>query len=301
MVKIALLISCLVSGYLLQRTALFDKKSAIVLNNLIVYFFIPLLTLYHVPKIDFQVNLIWLSITPFLIFIGSILFFKIISSTRNIERKTEGALIMTSGIGSISFVGFPVFEILYGSQGLTYGIILSLAGTFCVFNTIGIGTGMYYSENSPDLKKLLQRIIRFPPLIAFLSAVIINISNIPIHHTIDELLARLIAPFSVLALLAIGMQIDISLDRKLLKNLLLGQTYKLIFAPIMIYVLMWHILGIQDTIAKVCILGAAIGSMNAISIVAAQMGLNPRLSALMPALSIPFSIPILFLIDYFLL
>ena len=68
----------------------------------------------------------------------------------------------------------------------------------------------------------------------------------------------------------------------------------------LMYVFMWQVLGIQDLIAQVCIMGAAIGSMNAVSIVAAQMGLNPKLSSFMPALSIPVSIPLLFLIDQFL-
>ncbi len=66
----------------------------------------------------------------------------------------------------------------------------------------------------------------------------------------------------------------------------------------LVYLLLWHIVAVDDLIAKVCLLGAAIGSMNAVSIVAAQMGLNPRLASLMPAISIPLSIPLLFLIDY---
>jgi predicted permease len=61
---------------------------------------------------------------------------------------------------------------------------------------------------------------------------------------------------------------------------------------------MWHLLGIQDLTTKICILGAAIGSMNAVSILAAQLNLAPRLSVLMPAIGIPISVPILFLIDY---
>ena len=82
------------------------------------------------------------------------------------------------------------------------------------------------------------------------------------------------------------------------EKLLLGQSYKLILAPLIIYIFMWHLLGIQDLTAKICILGAAIGSMNAVSILAAQLNLAPRLSVLMPAIGIPISVPILFLIDY---
>jgi len=286
---------------LLRRISLFDEQTPIVLNNLIVYFFIPIITIKHIPKIDFEWNLIWLSITPFIIYLFSFLFMKLMSSINSIDHQTEGTLIMTSGIGSISFVGFPVFEILYGSEGLAYGVVLSLAGTFLVFNTIGISTGLYYSKQTKDFKSLLKKVLTFPPLVAFIIALIINFSNFEIPTSVDFLMEKLSAPFSVLALLAIGMQINFSIDKTFLKTLMIGQFFKLIVSPILIYFLMWYLLDLQTVMAKVCILGAAIGSMNAISIVAAQMGLNPKLSSLMPAIGIPISIPIMFLIDYYLL
>lgn len=299
--SIILLFCCLLSGFILRRLPIFDKDSPMVLNNLIVNFFIPVLTLNHVPKINFQWELIWLSVTPFIVYFSSFVFIKMVNQISSFERKTEGALIMTSGISSISFVGFPVFETLYGAEGLAYGIVLSLAGTFMVFNTVGISTGLYYSKQSKDFKSFIKKILIFPPLVAFVLALMINLFQIELSENVYFFLEELSSPFSVIALLAIGMQIDISIDRSFLKTLAIGQLFKLILAPIIIYILMWHILDIQTTVAKVCILGAAIGSMNAISIVAAQMGLNPKLSSMMPALGIPISIPILFLIDTYVL
>lgn len=299
--SIVLLFCCLLSGFILRKLPIFDKNSPIVLNNLIVYFFIPVLTLNHIPKINFQWELIWLSITPFIIYFSSFIFIKMVSQISSFDKKTEGALIMTSGIGSISFVGFPVFETLYGAEGLSYGIVLSLAGTFMVFNTVGLPTGLYYSKQSKSIKSFIKKLFLSPPLIAFVLALMINIFQVEISKNLNFLLEKLSAPFSVIALLAIGMQIDLSIDKSFFKTLAVGQFFKLILAPIIIYILMWHLLDLQTTVSKVCILGAAIGSMNAISIVAAQMGLNPKLSSMMPALGIPISIPILFLIDTYIL
>ena len=299
--QIVLLVCCLFAGFILRRLPLFDKNSPIVLNNLIVYFFIPIITLYHVPQLEFKWNLVWLSITPFIIYFSSFLFIKMMQLFFSFDKKTEGALIMTSGIGSISFVGFPIFETLYGSEGLAYGIVLSLAGTFLVFNTVGISTGLYYSKQTRDRKNFVKKLLTFPPLIAFVLALLINLTPLEIPISINLILQKLSAPFSVLALLAIGMQMEFSLDKNFLKILTIGQIHKLLVAPILIYCLMWYLLDLQNLVAKICILGAALGSMNSISIVAAQMGLNPKLSAMMPAISIPISIPILFLIDKFLL
>jgi len=300
MTKIGLLVICLLSGFVLRRTPFFDENSPKVLNSLIIYFFIPVITLYQIPKVNFEWNLVWLSLTPFIVYFCSFVFVKIWGKINPIDRQTEGALIMTSGIGSTSFVGFPVFEILYGSEGLSYGIILSLAGTIFVFNTVGLSTGLYYAQQSPDYRALLKKVLTFPPLVVFFIAILLNVFNVRIPPVADEVLGSLAAPFSVMALLTIGMQIDFSIDREFLRNLLAGQIFKLVIAPLIIYVFMWHILNLQDVVAKVCILGAAIGSMNAVSIVAAQLGLNPRLSTLMPAIGIPLSVPVLFLVDWLL-
>lgn len=216
------------------------------------------------------------------------------------EKATEGALIMTTGIGSTSFVGFPIFELLYGEEGLSLGIILSLAGTFLVFNTVGITTGLIYSKKEADQKSMLKKIITFPPLVAFTIAIFFNLINLNYTSSVEILLQKLSAPFSVIALLAIGLQIDISFERKLWSNVLLGQFFKLILSPVLIAFIMWYFIGLDDLISKICVLGAAIGSMNAISILAAQFGLNPKLSMLMPAISIPISIPVLLAIDVLL-
>lgn len=296
-----LLLICLTVGILLRRTKYFDERSPVVLNQLLVYFFIPILTLYHIPKLQFAFPQIWLSLTPFLIYGGSWLWGRLVARRFGVDRETEGTLIMCSGIGSISFVGFPVFELLYGKAGLVYGIILSLAGTFFVFNTVGISTGFYYSntERQP-FRFYLKKMLSFPPFIAFALASLFNFAKLSYPPLLDGTLKSLAAPFSVIALLTIGMQIEFSLAPNLRKAILIGQTYKLLLAPFLTYLLMWHILSVDPLLAKVCILGAAIGSMNAISIVAAQQGLNPRLAALMPAIGIPISIPLLFLIAWLL-
>lgn len=297
MVKVGLIGICLLIGWAFRHSPKFDEKSPMVLNKLIINFFIPCLTLYHIPKITFDSELIWLSLTPFIIYMFAFLFVKGTKLFYGLNKSSEGSLVMTSGIGSISFVGFPIFEMLHGQEGLAYGIIMSLTGTLVVFNTIGIFTGLYYSKAKLGYKGFLLKLLTFPPLIAFVVAVVLKMTNVTLPESYDLILAKLIAPFSVLALITIGMQINLSSLKLVRKKLLIGLLFKCILAPAMIYVLMWHILGYQDLMGRICILGAAIGSMTSISIVAAQLGLEPKLSLAAPAVSIPLSIPILFLID----
>ncbi|MEO0900148.1 MAG: transporter [Bacteroidota bacterium] len=300
MISLLLIGSCLFSGVLLRRTAILDANAVKSLNGLLIYFFIPILTLYHIPRITFEWKLIWLTITPFAAYLGSLLYIRLINLGSAFDKSTEGAMIMTSGIGSISFVGFPIFELLYGQEGLAYGIVLSLAGTLLVFNTLGLATGLYYSGKSGSLKDFLARFFTFPPFLAFLLAISTHFLPFPLPELYNQLLGKLSAPFSVMAIIAIGAQIQFTFDKKLLKSLLLGNIYKLLLSPLLVFSLLYLTIGTDSVMAKVCILGSAIGSMNAVSILAARMDLNPPLAALMPAIGIPVSIGWLFVVDILL-
>lgn len=298
--NLILLFTAVLSGTILRQSGLFGPEGAKVLNRLIIYFFIPAIALYHIPKIELQLSLIWLTLTPFLIFFASLLFFQLLSSSIKADYSTKGALMLTAGISSTSFVGFPIFEILYGSEGLAYGVILSLSGTILVFNTAGISTLFYLTSGQNSVRQVVKSVLLFPPFLVFLLSLILNFMSMTYPEWLDNVLGRLTAPFSVLALMSIGMQIDFKASKALLKYLAWGQLFKLIIAPALIYVIMWQLMGWHDILAKICILGAAIGPMNAMSILTAEKGLNPPLAILMPTIGIPLSIPFLFLIDMLL-
>lgn len=288
------------SGIVLRRSGLFGPEGAKVLNRLIIYFFIPAIALYRIPKIELQMSLIWLTITPFLVFFASLLFFQLVSGSIGANRSTKGALMLTAGISSTSFVGFPIFEMLYGPQGLAYGIILSLSGTILVFNTAGISTLFYLTNGKSSIKYVVKNVLLFPPFLIFVLSLLFNFTSVTYPEWLDHVLGRLTAPFAVLALMSIGMQVDLKASRSLIKHLAWGQFYKLLLAPLLVYLLMWQLLDMRDLISKVCILGAAIGPMNAMSILTAEKGLNPPLAILMPTIGIPLSIPVLISIDFLL-
>lgn len=298
--RLILLGICLLTGYVLKRLQILSIEDSKALNQLIVYFFIPVLTLLHIPSLRLEWIHLWLSLSPFVIFIGSILFFAALSHFNNWDKKVTGALTLSSGIGSISFVGFPIFEMLYGSEGLALGIILSLAGTFLVCNTLGIVTGLYYADKAKTIKDFAIAIIKFPPFIALIVAIILNLSSVSFTPVIHDILSELASPFSIIALISIGIQIEWKVDNNYRSYLALGHLYKLIIAPALIFIISLLLFDVDSTTTKICILGATIGSMNTISIIGQQLGLDYKLLSLMPALSIPISIPIMIGLNYLL-
>ncbi len=283
-------------GVLLQRTKGFPKEAYLGLNAVIINVCLPALTLLYTTEISFKSNQVLPVLTPYILFTCSFLFFKIIAKTFQFDRSTTGALTITAGISSISFVGFPIFELLYGKAGVQMGILMSQAGSFVVCGTLGIMTASYYSSSEPSIKSIAKSIFTFPPFLAFCVAVILNFANFHFPEHFNDVLQKMGSPFTVLALISVGLQINLSKANLAQKPLIIGLFFKLLLAPLIIFVL--YLILLQEKIllqentwiGQMCVVGAALGSMNTASIIAINHKLNPPLASLMIGISIPISI-----------
>jgi len=195
-------------------------------------------------------------------------------------------------------VGFPIFELLYGHEGLELGIMMSQAGSFLIGVTLGVAVASWYGADEPSWGRMLGNVLRFPPFLAFGLAMVANAAGYQHPVWVRGVLEKLSAPFPVIALLSVGMQMNLALPRQQPRALLLGLSYKLLLAPLLIYGL-YHTLAQQHgRVVDLCVLGAAIGPMNTAAVVADRYGLNPPLAAQMVGLGIPLSLPLLALLGW---
>lgn len=110
MTNLFLLIICLSLGGILQRAKGLPKDAYLGLNAIIINICLPALTLLYTTEISFKSNQVLPVLMPYVLFISSFLFFIIIAKILNLDRSTTGALTITAGISSISFVGFPILN-----------------------------------------------------------------------------------------------------------------------------------------------------------------------------------------------
>ena len=290
MANLLLLFLCLILGIILQRIKGFPQNGYMALNGLIVNVCLPALTLLYTSETHFNRTQILPVLMPYILFMVAFLFFKVFAPILKFDRSTTGALTLTAGISSISFVGFPIFELMFGKQGLEIGVLMSQAGSFVVCGTLGIFTASWYSSEEISWVKILKNIFTFPPFVAFCIAVIINIFDWHLPIWTAEILQKLGSPFTVLALISVGLQISFKREDIQLKPLMYGLLYKLLLAPILIFVLYILILQQHNPLGKQCVIGAALGSMNTANIIAVNYGLNPKLATQMVSISIPLSL-----------
>jgi malate permease and related proteins len=296
MENLCLLGCCLLAGVVLRRFRTVPPDAHQVLNQLLVNLFIPALTILHLSEARLDQRFLLPVLMPWLIFGAGWAFFSGLARWRPIDRKTLGALVLTGGISSVSFIGFPIFELLYGREGLALGIMMSQAGSFLVCVTLGVASASWYASETPSVGVMLRNIMSFPPFWAFVLALTLNLLGY--HHPplVRQVLDKLSSPFPIIALLSVGLQIDISVRSWLKEPLFFGLLYKLLLAPLFIFGLYRSVFHASGQVLVVCTLGAALGPMNTSAVIAARFGLNPTLSAQMVGVGIPLSLPVLYLI-----
>lgn len=296
MEKIILILFCIAAGYLLNRTKIVPKDGYITLNNLLVNFFMPCLILLQITNLKLDTRFVFPILVAWLIFAGAFIFFYVLGKYKKFPPKSIAALIITAGISSTSFLGFPIFEMLYGKEGLQIAILMSQAGSFLIGITLGVAVASWYSSASPNFNDIFQNVLKFPPFIAFFIAICCNIAEVHLPNIIQTLFSFLSSPYTILALLSVGMQINFSAKTLELKMLYTGLMYKLIIAPLFIFLLYFFIFNQKSFMLTISVMGAAIGPMNTAAVIASKYNLNSKLASQMVAIGIPLSLPILYLI-----
>ena len=300
MTNLVLLLVCLGLGAALRYWRLVPAGAHTVLNQVLLTVLLPALTFLHLAEAQLDQRFLLPMLMPWLIFGTGWVFFAVLGPRLGLARGTVGALILTGGISSVSFVGFPIFELLYGKAGLEMGIVMSLAGSILICVTLGVVVGSWYGAARPSWRTMGANIVRFPPFLAFVLALGANAAGYRHPALVRGVLEKLSGPFPVIALLTVGLQLQLSVPRARAQVLGLGLGYKLLLAPVLVWAVYHGVARQQGPAVDLCVLGAALGPMNTAAAIADRYGLDPPLAAQMVGLGIPLSLPLLALLGWWL-
>ncbi len=273
---------CLFAGMAIRLTGILPENSHRGINAWILSIALPAMTLLYIPAISWQSALILPVSMPLLVWAGAWLTLKLFAQRLTLDKATHAALLLTAGLGNTSFVGFPLTQAYFGDQGLRIAVICDQI-SFVSLSTLGVITALNASHSADARRKAMIRIVRFPPFLAFISALILpRFSDYSLFNPVLTKLASTLVP---LALFSVGMQIHFSVWRRELQALSLGLIYKLMIAPALVLcaALLFHLKGI---IAQASVFEAAMAPMVTSAILAAEHRLNPRLSNLMVSVGI---------------
>jgi predicted permease len=279
----------LLVGLGLQRVTAFPKNGHLALNQFIIYVALPALALFYIPKISISTQLLYPLGIAWIGFMLSFLFFWFLGKRMGWSRRLIGCLIITAGLGNTSFVGFPIIQALYGEEGLKTAIIVDQPGSFVVMATLGIITAAIFAKGKPSSKDILLKILLFPPFIAFILALGMNLFKFDFNEHLETVFQKLGATVTPVALVSVGLQLKIDRRSQHWKFLRLGLFFKLMLTPLFFFLLYKIVLKGKGLDVDVSVMESAMAPMITGTILASNYGLKPKLSSMMIGIGIPVS------------
>ncbi|UQD57623.1 AEC family transporter [Flavobacterium sp. K5-23] len=279
----------LILGIVLQKVKQFPANSYKLLNKIVINVCLPALSLYYIPKIQWNNQLLYPVGVAWIGFIISFFLFRFLGNKYGWSKKLTGCLILTAGLSNTSFLGFPIIEALYGEEGMKTAILVDQPGSFVVLSTLGILVAMFYSTGKPNGLLIAKKIVLFPPFIAFMVACFMNLFHFDFQDGMQFVLQKTGSGVTPLALLSVGLQLRFDIRSQHWRFLGLGLLYKLILTPAIIYLLYAVVLNQHSEIIQVSIMESAMAPMITGCILASTYGLKPRLCSMMIGFGIPLS------------
>ena len=285
--NLILLIFCFIAGVLLHRYKRMPVNTPAVLNSFIIHISMPALTLLYVHDLKLTGDVGLMAAMGWICFALSVIFFSRIGRMMSWPRSTIGALILTGGLGNTSYLGLPMIEAYYGHQGLASGIIVDQLGSFLVLSTLGITFAGIYSSGRPGFGEMAMRVLRFPPFIALLIALLLIPMSYP--DWLSVILKRMGDTLAPLALLSVGFQLRLGHLKGNGVKLAIGLGFKLVLVPLVIFLLYVPLFGAHGQAIQITLFESAMPPMITAAILAAEHDLDPPFATLMVAVGLVIS------------
>lgn len=296
MTNFVLIFLCLVAGQLLRRARLAPENAAATLNVVVLYLSLPAVVLLQLPPFLRTTPLSWAMLAPvampWLVLVLAWGVYARVGRWRGWRPATIGALIIATGLGNTSFVGFPVLEALLGPPGVQVGVLVDQLGSFFALSTLGLWLAARFSGRPLPGRVMLRRIATFPPFLSILAGAVWAAAGMPAHEALRPLLEKLAATLAPLAVLSVGLQLNFhpAALRRHLDALGLGLCFRLAVMPALAAALLLGGFSLRGLIPHATVLEIAMPPMITASVIAAQFDLDEELTSLLVGVGIVASL-----------
>lgn len=292
---------CLVLGLFLQKqTNLPLEKITKCVNAYLLNIVLPALALLYIPQINPGLELLIPISSAWFTFLLSWLIFGLLGKILKWDNQTTGCLVIVAGLANTSFLGFPVVEGLYGKDALPIALLIDQGGSFLLVSSLSILVGSIYSHKEGNLREIPMKILKFPPFGFLLATMIMSILGWKTPEFIIPIVSLIGKTMAPMAIFAIGLKFSIDFDSLSSKHYWFGMGYRLLLAPLMVWLIYRNFLPEDSLEFKVTVLESGMAPMITGSIVAIQYDLRPKLATLLAGLGIPISILSIFIWYYIL-
>jgi len=275
----ALTLAMLALGWLFARLNVLPPNAPEVLNRVVLYLCLPAAVLLYVPHLHWDVRLLALALTPWLLMLAAVGGVLVLARWLRLSRAHTAVLLLCVALGNTSYLGFPLVSALLGAEAVGYAVVYDQFGTFLLLSTFGlIVIARYSGDTPPGWRVIVRRVVTFPPL----WALIVGLSVMPATppEWLYTGLLRLSGALLPLVVLAVGLSAQLRVGAADARALVAGLGLKLLVMPAFALALSWA-LGLRGVMFQVNVLEAAMAPMITAAALATLAGLAPRLAAAM--------------------
>ena len=262
-------------GFFISRYLFTVNQLPQRLNKFIINVSFPAVILLTAPAISFQYDALFSATAPWMIILIVAVSTTLITKQLGWSKEIRTVILLLAALGNTGFVGIPLAKAFFSTEQLGHAIMYDQMGSFLAFITYGTFViSKQLSDNSGvRWQNVIKRVITFPPFLSFIIAMLIPQDIYPeILLTSLHYLALTIIP---LAMLSIGMTLQFHVDTEYRVPLMIGLSFKLVLAPVLILV-SGLVLGKTPDLIEICIFQAALPPSVACSILLLNENILPK-------------------------
>lgn len=281
MENVLLILAYMLIGLVLKRTGQMPEQTGPVLNQYVINVAVPAMILLHLPQLEVSTAVLTPALMPWFMFALAVSLVLLSSRLLGWSRELTAALLIIVPLGNTSFVGFPMVEAMYGSDGLPYAVIYDQLGSFITLAVFATTIAAIYGRNGearPSGLSLIKKLLFFPPVLGLLAAIFFGQTDYP--GLLQPLIENLASTLVPVVMVSVGFQLHFKIPRHDIQPFAIGLSIKLLVLPAVALMTLAS-LGITDLAAKVSVLEAAMPPMITAGALAMSAGLRPALVASM--------------------
>jgi len=277
MENFVLILLAIAIGYGINRLNIFSKDTPTILNQFVIYISLPAMIILQIPKLTFSLDTIIPIIIAWSVMAISAILILFLSKIFSFSKEITGALMLVAILSNSSFLGIPIINAYMGDSALPYVLVYDQLGTFIALATYGTFIASYYSNKSEiSFKIIVFKVLTFPPFISLVAALFLM--GVEFNETISKVLSSFANTIVPIALVAVGLQLQLKLPGHEIKPFSVALIVKLLIAPI-IAIMICKIFGWNNQASLVSIMEAGMAPMITAGAIASMAGLAPRLSS----------------------
>ena len=266
--KILLITGIFCLALILRRAGVVREKHLTLLVRYVLTFSLPCLTLLTIGTLDLRHAHFDIAVIAWVVMLAGAVISYAVGKLIRLEDARLRVFILVSTFPNTALLGYPLSYALFGETGLSYAVIYDQLGMFPVFLTLG-----FFIAGG---KKSLFHCLKFPPFLALLAALALNIAGISFSASITTVLGWLGWTTLPLTIFLIGARVQFSSLRDI-KPIAACLSLRMFLIPLLLLIT-FELMGKHGLPYQVTLLETAMPPALTTSIIALQYRLDEEFS-----------------------